>query len=271
MFDNHMHCAYSSDTDVPMEAMILGAIKNGVKEITFTDHIDYDYNSPEIDFEFDTAAYAKEIAFYREKYEGQIIIHLGIEIGIQPHILDKCRALVETVGPDFIIASQHNVEKKDLYLGDYYVGKEPKEALDFAMNELAQMIDAFDHFSVIGHVDILKRYDDAVRALDKSYYLSSVVPVFEKLISKNKGIEVNTSGLRQGLDEPLPSYELLKLYYDMGGRLLTIGSDAHKPEDVGHSFKAVYQKLWDIGFRSLYTFNQMKPVAHGLEKLMANI
>ncbi len=270
MFDNHMHCNYSSDTDVPMEDMILGAIKNGVRQITFTDHIDYDYNSPEIDFEFDTEVYAKEIAFYREKYASNVKINLGLEIGIQPHILEKCEKLVASLKPDFIIASQHNVARKDLYLGDYYKGKDPVEALRYAMNELAEMIEVYDAFSVIGHVDILKRYDEAVRALDRRYYLEFVKPVFEKLIQKGKGIEVNTSGLRQGLSEPLPSYELLQLYYDMGGRILSIGSDAHKPEDVGHSFGVVYQKLWEIGFRQLYTFEKMVPVAHELSVLLAH-
>lgn len=268
MYDFHMHSHFSSDCNFLMEEMILSAIQKGLKEITFTDHIDYDYNSPEIDFEFDTDVYLETIAGFKEKYSHQIKINVGIEIGIQPHILERCSLLVSKTKPDFIIASQHNVQRKDLYLGDYYVGKEPLEALAYAMKELEEMIDQFKDFSVIGHLDILKRYHQGVRELPKSEYLRLAQPVLEKLIQVGKGIEVNTSGLRQGLNETLPSYELLELYHRLGGRLLTIGADAHQPEDVGHSFPEVLQALKTIGFENIYSFEKMKPIPHSIETII---
>lgn len=268
MYDYHMHSAFSSDTDVPMEAMILSAIQKGLKEICFTDHIDYDYASPEIAFEFDTTVYKNTILALREQYKDQISIRLGIEIGVQPHILDKCTALVNAVEPDFIIASQHTIGRQDLYLGDFYRGRSPEEAIAFGMNELLEIVTHFERFCVVGHIDILKRYNEAVRNTSKAVYLQAVKPVLEALIAKGKGIEVNTSGLRQGLDETLPARELLVLYKELGGEIITIGSDAHNPNDIAHSFEPVLELLQSIGYKSVYRFEGMKPYPIAIATLL---
>lgn len=271
MYDYHMHSYYSSDTNTEMKAMIESAIQKGFKEITFTDHIDYEYNSTEIQFEFDTDEYRKTIDGFRETYRGQIQINLGLEIGIQPHILDRCKALVASTSPDFIIASLHNVEKKDLYLGEYYEDKSSEKALDYAFEELLDMLNHFDAFSVIGHLDIVKRYNEGVLSLPKDLFVEGATPVLKKLISMGKGIEVNTSGLRQGLGETLPSTEILAKYRELGGEIITIGSDAHYPEDIGHSFKEVLTTLQSLGFENIYTFSQMKGTPVSINEVLMSL
>lgn len=271
MYDYHMHSGFSSDTDVAMSAMIESGIRKGFKQITFTDHIDYEYNSPEISFDFDTDTYAAEIDKFRKHYGHQIDINLGLEIGIQPHILDQCKNLVKRVKPDFIIASLHNIHKKDLYLGDYYIGMTAEEALKASFDELRGMLDHFSDFCVIGHLDIVKRYNQAVLELPKSCFVEYATPVLKKIIEMGKGIEVNTSGLRQGLGETLPSYELLAHYRALGGEILTIGSDAHQPGDIGHSFKEVLETLQEMGFENVYTYKQMKLTPLSIEQLLGEL
>lgn len=271
MYDYHMHSAFSSDTNVSMTAMIESAIQKGFKQITFTDHIDYEYNSSEISFEFDTDEYKKEILKYREIYGHLIEINLGLEIGIQPHILDRCKTLVESFEPDFIIASLHNVHKMDLYLGDFYIGKTPEEALKASFEEIELMLEKFSDFCVIGHLDIIKRYNKDVLKLPKSKFIEYATPLLNRIIQMGRGIEVNTSGLRQGLGETLPSFELLALYRNLGGEILTIGSDAHQPEDVGHSFKVVLEKLQELGFENIYTFKKMIPIPIEIEHLLKSL
>lgn len=271
MYDYHMHSGFSSDTDVAMSAMIESGIRKGFKQITFTDHIDYEYNSPEISFDFDTDVYVAEIEKFRGLYGHQIDINLGLEIGIQPHILKQCEDLVKRVKPDFIIASLHNIHKKDLYLGDYFIGMTPEEALKASFDELCSMLDHFSDFCVIGHLDIVKRYSQAVLALPKSRFVEYATPVLQKIINMGKGIEVNTSGLRQGLGETLPSYELLAHYRSLGGEILTIGSDAHQPGDIGHSFKEVLEKLQSLGFEHVYTYKQMVPTPITIEKMLSEL
>lgn len=271
MYDYHMHSGFSSDTDVAMSAMIESGIRKGFKQITFTDHIDYEYNSPEISFDFDTDVYAAEIEKFRGLYGSQIDINLGLEIGIQPHILEQCKDLVNRVKPDFIIASLHNIHKKDLYLGDYYIGMTPEEALKASFDELCGMLDHFSDFCVIGHLDIVKRYSQPVLALPKSCFVEYATPLLQKIISMGKGIEVNTSGLRQGLGETLPSYELLAQYRNLGGEILTIGSDAHQPGDIGHSFREVLIELQGLGFENVYTYKQMVPTAVSIEAFLREL
>lgn len=271
MYDYHMHSYFSSDTNVPMKDMIESAIRKGFKQITFTDHIDYEYNSTEISFDFEVDQYKETIQGFREIYGNQIKINLGLEIGIQPHILEKCKKLVADSNPDFIIASLHNVEKKDLYLGEYFIGKTPEEALKYSFEELLLMLETFDAFSVIGHIDIVKRYNEGILNLPKFKFVEYITPVLEKLVEMGKGIEVNTSGLRQGLSETLPSFEILEKYKALGGEIITIGSDAHNPDDIGHSFKEVLEMLKSIGFEHIYTFEKMMPHPILIEEVIAEL
>lgn len=271
MYDYHMHSYFSSDTNVEMKAMIESGIQKGFKQITFTDHIDYEYNSSEIQFEFDTEVYRKTIEEFRALYKGQIQINLGLEVGIQPHVLDRCKTLIANTAPDFIIASLHNVEKKDLYLGEYYEDKSSEKALSYAFEELLDMLNHFSDFSVIGHLDIVKRYSKRVLELPKSLFVEAATPVLEKIISMGKGIEVNTSGLRQGLGETLPSTEILAKYRELGGEIITIGSDAHYPDDIGHSFKEVLETLKTLGFDNIYTFSQMKGTPVSIDEVLKSL
>ena len=83
--------------------------------------------------------------------------------------------------------------------------------------------------------------------------------ILKKLIDKGKGIEINTAGLRYGMGAPNPDLPVLKLYHDLGGEIITVGSDAHKPEDVAVYHKQAYQNLNEAGFRYYTIFKNRKP------------
>jgi histidinol-phosphatase (PHP family) len=259
MYDYHVHSSFSSDCAINIEDMIRKAIEIGMKEICFTDHIDYDYRDPSISFEFDIPQYICELGRLKKKYEAQIKILKGIEIGIQPHICDKCNILVDNEAFDFVISSIHTCEKKDLHVGEFFIGKTPHEAYTKYFQELFTCVKEFKNFNVLGHMNLLKRYHHHVKIQDIKNYFDIIEEIFQLLIYRGQGIEINTSGFRYGLEETIPSKEVLQLYKSLGGEIITMGSDAHKPQDLAYQFDYVNHLLREIGFKYICTFEHMQP------------
>lgn len=264
MFDFHMHSDFSEDCSTPMEATIESAIEKGFKKICFTEHVDYDYPDPDFTFDLDTEKYEEKIRQMRKKYADQITIKKGIEIGIQPHLFERYEKLLTENTFDFIICSMHASDRKDLHNGEFFEGRTPVEAHRFYYEELLHCVKHFDCYHILGHIDLVKRY----KALDYDENFHDVIgEIFKTIIPKGKGIEVNTSGFAYGLHSAMPSRDILQLYYDLGGEIITIGSDAHKAEHVGHRFDEVLVQLSDIGFRYIATFAEGEPTFHEIEKI----
>src|SRR5690606_18166190 len=158
MFDYHMHSNFSADCETPMEKTVERAIELGLKEICFTDHIDYDYPDKDWIFEFDLKDYDKKIKEVQERYRNQIRIKKGVEIGLQPHILQRYEDMMEQEQFDFVICSLHATEKKDLHFGEFFEGKTVDEAYEIYYTELLTCVRDFKEFSVLGHLDLVKRY-----------------------------------------------------------------------------------------------------------------
>lgn len=264
MFDYHTHSSFSSDADHPMEHMIQGAIALGLTEIAVTDHVDYDYADPSIDFDLDHRAYTAEIKRIRNVYGDRITVRHGLELGLQPHLLNRYSQLVAEEKPDFVLCSIHTCQGLDLYRRDYFKNRTPLDAWETYLNELHTIVKNFDDFSVIGHMDILRRYDPDTAAFPKASLKGRFMDIFKDLIHKGKGIEVNTSGYRNPDSMPLPAWEILKWYHEAGGEVLTTGSDAHSPDVLAYRFPETLEKLRDIGFRNLCTFEAMEPTFHSI-------
>ena len=120
----------------------------------------------------------------------------------------------------------------------------------------------WDKPDAIAHLGFLKRY--AVRdgvTLDYTPYNDLIEEILRTLIATGKALEVNTSGFRYGLPEWIPGIEIWRRYRAMGGELVTIGSDAHRPEDIGAGHKEAQQMLRELGFTRFFYFRARKPVA----------
>lgn len=261
MFDYHMHSSFSADCTIEMEEMVKGAIAKGLTEICFTEHIDYDYPDENFVFDFDKKKYAERISFLQQKYDGKITIKKGVEIGVQPHILSQYDLLTQEESFDCIICSMHTVQRKGLHFGEIFVGKTVEEASQMYYDELLYCVKNFKNYSILGHIDLIKRY--APELVDNDFH-DVLQEMFTILIPAGKGIELNTSGVRYGLPNGLPSDDVLKLYKNCGGEIITLGSDAHKPEDIAYQFKESYELLKSIGFKYVTTFDNQKPIFHAI-------
>lgn len=268
MFDYHMHSDFSADCETPMEATIETAIEKGIKEICFTEHIDYDYPDPTIIFEFDLEKYDQKIKAMQQKYEGKINIKKGVEIGVQPYLLERYHKLLTGENFDFIICSVHAADKKSLHSGEFFEGRTVERSYEIYYEELLYAVQNFDQYSILGHIDLVKRY----RKLDVNRNFHDMIQlIFETIIPKGKGIEVNTSGFAYGLNSAMPSIDILKLYKELGGEIITVGSDAHYAEHVGRHIKDIYKLLADLGFRYIATFENREPKFHAINELISTI
>lgn len=259
--DYHTHSSFSSDSDTPMEENIKKAISLGLKEIVATDHIDFDYPDPDYPFLFDYEPYSKEINRLREKYGDKIRILKGVEIGIQNHVMPQINELVKNNQYDFIIGSTHVVQDGlDLCVNDFFEGKDQQEAYREYFEEVLYNVEHYDFFNVYGHIDFVNRYGNYQnKKIDYALMKPITDKIFKTLIEKEKGIEVNTSGFRYGVGGPHPAFELIKRYHDLGGKIITVGSDTHKPEQMTYKFDIAYKMLKEAGFEHLTVFDNKKP------------
>ncbi|WP_339229959.1 histidinol-phosphatase HisJ family protein [Oceanobacillus sp. FSL K6-2867] len=265
MFDYHIHSDFSADCNTPMETTIEKAITLGLNEICFTEHIDYDYPDKEWVFEFDLKKYDDKIKQMQQKYSNQIRIKKGVEIGLQPHLLERYETLMQNEVFDFVICSMHATAGIDLHSGEFFKGKTVDEAYQIYYEELLACIRKFKSFSVLGHIDLVKRYTEEKST---NHFHEILSAIFKEIIAAGKGIELNTSGYRYGLESGMPSPDILKLYKECGGEIITIGSDSHVETTLAYQFKEALALLDTIGFKHIAAFNDGEPVFYPLASLL---
>ncbi|HIZ78418.1 MAG TPA: histidinol-phosphatase HisJ family protein [Candidatus Lachnoclostridium stercorigallinarum] len=273
--DYHVHTEFSDDSRYLMEDVIRDAVNMGMDEICITDHVDYgvkvDWDSgEEIGYRHgdplanvDYPRYMDKIRALKEEYQGKITIRTGMEFGVQMHTIPEFEALFARYAFDFIILSIHQVEDKEFWTQDFQRGRTQKEYNERYYQEMLDVVKAYKNYSVLGHMDLIKRYDEA-----GIYPFENVKPMIEEIlkivIADGKGIELNTSFHRYGLSDSMPSREILKLYRELGGEIITIGSDSHKPEHLGAYIDEGKEILRGLGFERFCTYENMKPVFHEL-------
>ena len=143
LLDYHMHSDFSADCNTSMEETAESAIKKGITEICFTEHVDLEYPDPTISFELDMDKYDKKIKEMQEIYKERLTIKKGIEIGVQPYLLKQYEQLLEGECFDFIICSVHTADRKELHYGSFFEGRTPMEAYKLYYEELLYCVKHF--------------------------------------------------------------------------------------------------------------------------------
>lgn len=258
--DYHVHSYFSGDSETPMEQMIQSAIKKGLKHICFTEHMDFDFpyeltgDIPGM-WELNADSYLYELLNMRDKYRSQIEIHFGVELGLQPAVVRKNLIFAREHEYDFIIASSHLCNGVDPYYPSFYEGRTEEEAYREYFESILTNVKLFHNFDVYGHLDYVVRYGpnkDSNYSYEK--YKDVIDPILSYLIENEKGIEVNTAGLVKGLKNPNPCKDIIKRYHELGGEIITIGSDSHTPDTLGAHFDKAAEILTDCGFKYYCVF-----------------
>ena len=272
--DNHMHTSFSGDSDAAPEDMIRAAQSSGLSGITFTDHLDWDYRHEPHLFDLDPEKYLPFMRDLAGKYSTEAFrVRVGIELGLQPHLAGRHAALLRSHSFDYVIGSIHQVDGADPYYDDFYNDRSIVVAYREYLLCTLENLAGFSDIDALGHLDYISRYGmrvAAARHVDGSFYYNDhreiIDVILEFLIQKDIALEVNTGAFRYGYNAPNPSYEILERYYELGGRLLTLGADAHTPGHVAIAFDRVIPRLSEIGFSSYFVFTGRKPREYALKE-----
>jgi len=258
--DYHIHTNYSDDSSVNMEDYVIEALKMKYDEICFTDHIDY--GTP-FCFCCDVDSYLKDIKYLQEKYKNKINIKFGMEFGAQAHHSDYFQNIYNRHDFDFIILSFHLINDMDLWDRSFQKGKSQAQFNREYYEEIYKTIQVYNDYSVLGHLDLIRRYDD-FGELPFEYNKEIIEEILLHVISSNKGIELNTSSFRYNLTDLMPSVDILKFYRQLGGEIITIGSDCHYVNHFAYKIKEMREFLKTLGYKYFCTFDKMQPEFHGL-------
>ena len=254
--DFHTHTSFSTDSDEPRCTAAQAAYERGIKTMCITEHMDFDY--PGGEFILDTAAYRAELMRVRELYAGRMEILFGVELGFMDYLAPRLCGYIKDWDFDFIIGSSHLVAGEDPYYPEYYERLGDKNGMLRYFESILANIKAYDGYDVYGHLDYAVRYSKA-----KSYapadYAEITDEILKALIEKGKGIELNTAGLKYGLGWAHPHPELLKRYRELGGEIITVGSDGHQAEHYAYGFDMAGDILKAAGFSYYAVFRARKP------------
>lgn len=258
--DFHIHSSLSADSDSPMEDMIEQGIRLGLSVMCFTEHMDFGYIDEGMNFELDTQAYYKKYLEMKDRYAGRMKLLFGIELGLQPHLAEKHRQYLASYPFDFCIGSSHLVDGMDPYYPKFYEGRSEEACYRRYFASILENLDAFSDVDSYGHIDYVVRYGPNKNA-HYSYerYRDLIDEILKMLIEKDIALEVNTAGYKYGLGTPNPHPDILKKYRSMGGELITIGSDAHRPEHLAYDFPTAVTLLRECGFKSYAVFEKRVP------------
>lgn len=278
LLDMHTHSSFSPDAKDSAEAMCLRAAELGLSVYALTDHCDVNFWYPAEHYfgnkedvtdamMYGSGKYAldsiEEQVKLREKFRGKLDIVIGVEMGQPMQDKEKAAELSNDDRLDFTIGSHHmNAGVDDFYYLDYgkMTDSEIKCLLDDCFTQTLEMCIGSD-LDVLGHLTYPLRYicGEYGRQVDMKAYEEIVREIFKALISRGKGIEINTSGLRQKYGRTFPEFETVKLYRELGGEILSIGSDAHKTADLGKGIIEGIEMAKAAGFRYTAYFKHHEP------------
>lgn len=275
--DCHLHSHHSGDSETPMEEQIEAALSAGLTAMCFTEHFDKNFPyaaNPEINpadygcFDLDMLSYHKEFMEIKERYADRIDLRYGVELGLQPGLGGFYQDfLAANPSLDFIIGSTHlaNSQGTDPYYPRFYEGRSDADAYREYFTYALSCLQSCDCFDSYGHLDYVVRYG---RNKDADYHYADfadlIDPMLRILIEKEKALEVNTAPLSKGCKDLNPCRDILKRYRELGGEMITVGSDAHTPDRIALHFDQAEKTLKDCGFKYYVTFLDRKPEWHTL-------
>lgn len=235
MQDYHIHSYFSGDSESKIEEIIARAEALNIEHIIITDHVD----------DMQTSFALKDTCKDRTVYRNTVR-EFGLPTGIEYSWDGETERTTDLNAFDFAIMSYHDEF-------DVVDGK-----IDYLkyLRELYDIVTRVEGFTVLGHLDLPRRYDPAHRKFSKDLY-PELERIFKMLKERGKGIEINMSAVGM-YGDPNPDWDIVQLYYDCGGEVLTIGSDAHVAQNVGKGIVEGLEKLREIGFRYIDVFDHGK-------------
>lgn len=259
MYDFHLHSNVSSDSTEEAVEIVKAAERMNLKEICFTDH--YDYNS-EKNKPHDLFTIEKYNMAYDNLISDKLKIRRGVEVGLTTWNQDEIDEFLSKGDFDFAIGSIHTVGGFDPYFKEFWNDISFEDAISKYMEQTLKCVKVHDNFDVLGHLTyVCKSSYNPTKAGISYREISDITDeIFRNLIQKGKGIEINTSGVDR-MGDYLPDIDFVQRFRELGGEIVTVGSDAHDRNRVGEYIDDALCLISKV-FPYVCTFEKRKPIFH---------
>ena len=260
-----MHTSFSTDSKAPMEDVVKKCISLGLTDIAITDHMDYDFPKDVAEdaggnFMYDVDEHLTLFTKLKEKYAGQINMHYGIEMGFMDNAVEYYSGLLKKYPIDFNIGSLHIVDDMDPYFEKYWNSfKDTNAGIERYLTQMIHSQKLFKSYDSLGHADYIFRVAPGKKEYEYAEYADYFDTILKTLIDEGKALEVNTAGYKYGLGVPNPRPCVLKRYKELGGELITVGSDGHAPEQLAYDFDKCEALLKSLGYKYVFIYKDHKP------------
>ena len=263
--DMHSHTNHSFDGNYPIEELCESSIARGIKTVAFTDHVEMDFFREK---EFDKTADESfaDIVRAKELFKDRIEICVGVELGQPTYNIKESEELISSKDYDFVIGSIHNLRDMEDFCYLKYDGADIDALLKTYWNEMKLLAD-WAKFDTFAHLTYPLRYivGENKIPVDMAKYQKDVDEILSLLVSKDKALEINTSGLRQPIGITMPAEDIVKRFKALGGKMVTVGSDSHFTEHMGAGIEQGMLLAKSCGFDSVCIFRKRQPVEIPIE------
>ena len=257
-FDQHIHSSLSFDgaPDATMNSIVIAAIEKGIDGIAVADHFDPEWPDEEL---LDLPVYEKALLEAEDLADGRIRFFKSIELGLLPgEVMDMCLEAVKRFNYDFVIGSVHYSETTPIDYPPFLEGRTVEAIIDEYYTLLYESVKAYKDYDVLGHINHIDRYTDGFAP--EELYMPYIDEILKTVVLDGKGLEINTSSFRYGIGEHgTPTLPILTRFRELGGEIVTIGSDAHTLDHVGAFIEEGENMLLAAGFRYFAVYKERRP------------
>jgi histidinol-phosphatase (PHP family) len=265
--DAHLHTDLSPDSDVPIDAFAAGAAERGIAEIAITDHVDFEPSAPAYDY----TTFEQRERIVREAAERWadrgVAIRFGVEVTWDSVWEADIRDHLATHAYDFTIGSVH-IYRESPYAAANVASWVKGRSLPDIVAPYFDEVEAAARsglFDALGHIDFVKRFlFPHVTPADLAAAPELYERILDALVESGTALEINTSGLRQSPNESYPSPAIVARFRELGGRGVTVGSDAHRADSLAWGLDDGYGAAADAGFDALTFRRGDAPIAVGI-------
>ena len=261
IFDSHTHSDNSPDGTHSVVYLCEQAIRKGISGIAVTDHFESQL-CDEDHYELRIRQAGFDLLKAKSVFSKKLVITRGIELGQPLQAPDAAARILREQQFDFVLGSLHNLDDgQDIYYMDFSTGEyDVHEVMQRYFTELLQM-SRWDGFDALAHLDYPLRYITGRHHIpvDLAQYDEMIQEILRNLANQGRGIEINTSGLRQPLGRTMPELSIIKRFRQLGGQIVTIGSDAHDIHALGQGIDQGMQMLQEAGFDYFAFYRARKP------------
>lgn len=267
MFDYHVHTTQSADCSTPIQDSCEAAIRAGITEIAFTDHIEHEPADMSYGF-FDYATYMRDLETARDKYGDRLVILAGAEVDFNDRIVGEVEHFLGEHEFDFVIGSVHYGDLGEIIFPEYFATRSIVDVMKPYLEQIQAAAET-GWFDTIGHIDLPKRYRPVeTLPYDPLACEAELRAALRAIIDVGMSFEINTSGMRQTPRTSMPAGQIVDLYVRMGGTLITVGSDSHVPDTIGSGFETTLNMLKLCGINGIGSFRKRVRTTVSIDSLL---